>query len=157
MSEQNESTQAAGKKSSKDRWVKIGFLVVIVAVAGVLYFKHRSSPPMEGWGDDWPAALGQARRDNAKVLAFFTRSPMGHEDRQFLDQRLKHHKVTTVLDKLDYVKVRLNTSKHKALAEKYGITDTPALLVVDADGKELDTLIGFTSKLNIITFLKANH
>ena len=157
MSEQNQSTQAAGKKSSKDRWVKIGFLVVILAVAAGIYIKHYIDSKTEGWGGDWPAALGQARQDNAKVLAFFTRSPMSYDDREFLDQRLKHSKVTTVLDKLDYVKVRLNTSKHKALAEKYGITDTPALLVVDADGKELAKHIGFTSKLNIITFLKTNH
>ena len=145
MSEQQESQPPAGKPSY-DRFVKIGFLVVLLGIMTFLYFRHRGPPKLLGWGTDLTEALTAARSKDVRVLVMFTQLPMSHWDKKMTEENVKRGRIVKILEELKYVRVHLNTKDHGALAEKYKVTQTPAFLILDSTGKELHRQVGFSSE-----------
>ena len=141
MSEQQDQPK---RKSRVDRWVKVGFLVVVVAVSVLIYKRQAAEPKLPGWGTDLPAARGQAREKVTKVLVLFTESPMRHGDKRLVTDTLNRSR--TALNNLGYPRVHLRIREHKAMAERYGATSHPFLLLRDAEGKVVKKYSGFMSK-----------
>ncbi len=141
MSEQQDQPK---RKSRVDRWVKVGFLVVVVAVSVLIYKRQAAEPKLPGWGTDLQAALGQAREKGTKVLVLFTESPMSHGDKRLVTDTLNRSR--TALNDLGYPRVHLRMRQHKDIAERYGVTSHPFLVLLDAEGKVVKKYSGFMSK-----------
>jgi hypothetical protein len=136
------------RKSKADRWVKVGFLVAILAVAALVYVSQTTDPGLPGWGKDLPAALRQAQEKNTKVVVVFTGSPMSEVDVRLVKETLTRRRTTVkVLNHLGYLKVHLSVRKHKRIAERYGVRSNPVVLLLDAEGKEIKRHSGFLLEL----------
>jgi len=61
--------------AKSDRWVKIGFLVVAVVVAAVIWKYFQTETFMKGWPEDLSAALADANQTDRRVLAVFISNP----------------------------------------------------------------------------------
>ena len=146
MSEQQDQPK---KKSRVDWRVKVGFVVVAVAVSVLIYMRQTAEPKLPGWGTDLQAALRQAKEKGTKVLVLFTESPMSHWDRRLVTDTLNKPSTSLkAMNHLGYPRVHLSVRKHKDLAERYGATSPPFLLLLDADGKALKKHAGFLTDLS---------
>jgi len=150
MSNSDEQTANKPKARSRtDRRVKIGFLIVALAVAVFVYKQQRRDPEMRkwGWGRSLDSALAQAAQKDTKIVVAFTGRPMSHEDRKLVTRGLTYSKSRMVLDHLKYLKVHLDDKTHKPLFAKYGVTRTPVVLLLDSSGKVLKRHDGFMTDI----------
>ncbi len=138
------------RKRSIDRWVKIGFLGVLVAVGLTLWLWQRRDPQLTGWGRDLSVALQQAKAGNRTVLVFFTRRPMSWEDKHAVKNVVTTARTASALGKSACVRVHLSIDNDKAEAKTYRVESTPTYLLLDSSGKELRRLSGLT---NDVTFI----
>jgi len=144
MSEQQDQPR---RKSRVDWRVKVGFVVVLLAVSVLIYMRQTAEPKLPGWGTDLQAALRQAKEKNTKVLVLFTGSPMSHLDRRLVKESLNKSRVLKAMNHLGYPRVHLSVRKHKDVAERYGVTSHPFLLLLDADDKVVKKHSGFLTDL----------
>ena len=144
--------QPTKKKSSVDRWVKFGFLAVFLVIASIVVYRQLRGTPMS-WPGDLEAAFAQARESSPprKVVVFIRSFPAGHYDNEMAKKTLaKNAKALK-----DFVKVKLTLNKSAPWARKYGITKTPTMLVISADGKKFHKQEGFIGETDFRQFLKA--
>ena len=149
MSDQDETKAKPKKKSAVDRWGKIAFLVIIVGVFVILYVRNLSVT-LEDWGQDWDQALAQAKAKDTLVIAVFTRKYQSDVEKRFLKEVVGHRKVLKPLAALGYARVQLNTTTHADLAEKFGVTKTPAIVVTNADGELMNIRRGAMNNLDLM-------
>jgi hypothetical protein len=138
MSEKATSSSGRPGKARPDRWVKLGFLVVALVVAGVLVVRSRSKPLLPDWDDDLPAALTQARQGDRKVLVMFHGSPPGETARRLATTTLrKEDNLRAIRDgKFLRVEVTLPTSLDSDAARRYRIRKLPTMLILTPSGQE---------------------
>ena len=156
---ENQTAEKPKARSRSDRWVKIGFLVVALAVAAFIYMQQRRDPEMRkwGWGRSLDKAVAQAAQRDTKIVVAFTRRP-SYEDRKLVTRGLTFRKSRTVLDHLKYLKVHLDNKTHKPLLEKYEVTKTPVVLLLDSSGKVLKRHDGFMTDIAFCNdFLETPH
>ncbi len=138
------------RRPAIDRWVKIGFLIVLVGAGLTLWLWQRRDPQLTGWGRDLSVALQQAKVGNRTVLVFFTDTPMSWEDKHAVKNVITTARTASALNKLACVRVHLSIDDNKAEARTYKIESTPTYLLLDSSGKELRRLSGLT---NDVTFI----
>jgi hypothetical protein len=128
-----------------DRWVKLGFLAAAVIAVIIIYLVQQSPPELEGYETDLEAALRQAKRQDRNVFVFFSRdrSTPSADDEKMIRNELMHPKFRRFLDSAGCVKVWLTLLGDGEAAEKYGITSSPAVLLLDKDGRRLRRAIGY--------------
>ena len=109
---------------------------------------------MGGWGHDWEPALARAKKEKARIIAIFTAlNPPGPE-RQFIEKRVLNRRVADEVERLRYVAVQLNPVQHRALAEKFGVTETPVLVITDSESELIDkTAPGRMSVKDLLDFV----
>jgi len=127
----------------KDRWGKLGFLVVILLAAGVIYRFQLAGPQLKGWSGDLDKALTEAARRRTKVVVVFVGNPMSLTDKTLITDCLDFKTSRKVLNHLKYIRVRLDVKTHEAAALRYGVTESPTVLLLDSRGKVLKTHSGF--------------
>ena len=138
-----------------ERWVKRGFLAVfLVAAAIILYFQLRGTDLPDTWGRDLPAALAKARSaDPPKNVVVFVKSfPAGENDNWMVTNTLKKN------DRFlkSFVRVQLTLDRDAGWAKKYGVTTTPTMLVLSADGERFHRHSGRIGEVDFRKqFLKA--
>lgn len=138
------------RKPSTDRWVKIGFLIVLVAAGVALWLWQRRDPQLTGWGRDLSAALRQAKAGNRTVLVFFTDTPMSWEDKHAVKNVVTTPRTASALDKSPCVRVHLSIHDNRAEARTYKVESTPTYLLLDSSGRELKRVSGL---MNDVTFI----
>lgn len=148
MSEQEDKTGAVVKDNRrKDLWIKAGFVVVALVVAILIWRRHGRDPKLEGWGTDLDAALQEAKEKQTKIVVFFTRQPMGFEDKKVVENCFHRWRAKKALDYLGYLKVHLTTKANAPLIKQFDITETPALLLLDSNGEVVKKHEGFINDL----------
>ncbi len=156
---QQDRTQATppGKGSPVDRRVKIGFVLVFLAVAGVVvYLQLRPTRPKGHWLEDLDEAFAQAGAASPprKVVLFVQGSPPSHDDARMTQGTLAKTPILRALER--FVKVRLTLDADAPWARKYGVTRTPTMLVISPDGQKFHRREGFINETDFLTrFLKA--
>lgn len=126
-------------KSGMDKLVKWGFLAVAVVAAFVVWRLQLNPPILEGWGTDLPAAQAQGKAQSRPVLIFFHDSPMNEISRQVVKHFTRPASMKAY-DRYNYIRVAAASSK---IAQDWGITVFPTLVVLDALGKEAGRHSGF--------------
>lgn len=134
-------------RSRTDRWIKMGFLAVAVVVGVIIWRWQGRDPELVGWGTDLNAALQVAKDKRTKVVVFFTRAPMGYEDKRVAKSCIRRPLTINALRHLGYRKVHLTTRAHKQYAKQFDVTETPTILLLDPDGKVVKRHEGFITDL----------
>ena len=158
---QSDSPQAGQvrKKSSTDRWVKLGFLAVVVIVAAAIYIRGRTgTTPGQRWRSDLQAALAEAEKSNRPVLVLF-RGEALDEDTNFItgEKGLKQPSVERAVERGNYlcVEVRLDRALTSAAAVKYKLKKLPTVIVLSAKGKVLQRDFGRVGHARLVEMLSA--
>ena len=148
MAEKDAEARAA--KSSRDRWIKIGFVLVLAAVAVAIYSFQRRDLRIEGWGNDLPAALAQARAENRMVVVFFASSPPSDTAREIAQRRIPKPDNVQALKDGNFIPVivSLDENLNSDAATKYKLTTLPTLLVLRPDGTERNRHEGMIGEVN---------
>ena len=157
MDQTDERNNQPAKKSPMDRRVKIGFLIVFLAAAGIIaYWTWLGESLGSEWGDDLDKAFAEARSATPpKKLVVFVRSfPDSYEGQEMIRGTLKKAKSRKELKA--FVKVQLRLDAGAAWAKKYGVTKAPTTLVLSADGESFHKREGRIGEIDFVkVFLKA--
>ncbi len=86
------------------------------------------------------AALAQARQENKPLVLDFYAEWCG-PCKKMLETTFPDPRVAPLLDRCVVLKV--DTDKHPELAKAFGVTGLPDIRILDADGNELQRLLGF--------------
>jgi thiol:disulfide interchange protein len=128
-----------------------GGVVFIAALVVVYLVVTRPTPPPEGWGSDYAAALEEAADSGRKVLCAFYLDgcpPCKVMDRTVLTTA----EVKAALH--GFVPVRVNLSREPELATRFGAIAAPTYIVVGADGAMLAGHVGPATVEEFVAFLK---
>jgi len=137
---------APAPKPRYDKWVKRGFLlVIVVAVLVVLYFQYRG--PMLGWSSDLDAALAQGRAENRRVVVFVRDFPASETTKRMVQTTLGKSKNREALKKGNFILTEIRLDRDAAWARKYGVTKTPTMLVIAPDGERFHRAEGFIGEV----------
>lgn len=136
MDQSARKTQPQRKKTSTDRFVKIGFLLVVVIVGTVIWVRQLHGPELPGWGDNLSTAIEQAKDHNRQIIVFFSQYPMNEDDKHAVQNVIKMPEMEKIVQR-GYVTVHLNTKDNSAEAKKYEVEATPTYLLLDSTGKEI--------------------
>jgi len=148
MNEQSPGTGRTTKaKSPTERWVKLGFAVVVVAVIGVvLYLQWRG--PMLGWDDDLAAALARAERENRPVVVFVRGFPVGDDTKWMVQNTLAKRRNKQALEEGRFILVEVFLDRQARWAKRYGVRKTPTMLVISPDGRRFHKAEGRIGELD---------
>ena len=131
--------QPSGKAAPKrkhDRWVKLGFLVVALAIVAFLVIDQRKFPAPTGWGEDLDEALATAKAENRHVVVLFVKHPMGE---------LAKTVIANVINKVDNRKAVIAGNfvpvivrgPDQQMRDDYKLTEFPTLMILDPNGREV--------------------
>lgn len=131
-------TTSKTSKSSRDRWIKIGFVLILIAVAIAIYSFQRRDLRIEGWGNDLNAALAQAKAENRKVVAFFVSTPPSDTAKEIAQRRIPKPDNLQALKEGNFIPVIVTVDNRleSDVAKKYKLTTLPTLIVLLPDGTE---------------------
>jgi hypothetical protein len=137
------AAQAPGK-GRRDRWVKLGFLMVTLGGAGWVYYWQHSRTRLTDWQQDLPAALAAGAREKRPVVAIIYDSPNDYYYRQIQDVVEKDGN-RKAMDKMHAIRVATRLTAEEA--QKYGVTKYPTTLLFDANGQVAATRSGFIEEI----------
>lgn len=142
--------EAKAAKSSRDRWIKIGFVLVLAAVAVAIYSFQRRDLRIEGWGNDLNAALTRAKAENRMVVVFFVSTPPSDTAREIAQRRIPKPDNVQALKDGNFIPVvvSLDNELKSDPAMKYKLTTLPTLMVLRPDGTERNRHEGMIGEVN---------
>lgn len=146
--EQGQAPTPEGKrKSSLDRWVKLGFLVAFLVVIGIVtYFQLRG--PVLGWPGDLDEALATAKRESRRLVVYVRSFPVSATGRRMVLGMLRKKENQDALTQGNYVLAEIVLDRSAGWARKYGVTRAPTMLVVSPDGEKFHKQEGFIGELD---------
>ncbi|MBN1942417.1 MAG: hypothetical protein JW849_03895 [Phycisphaerae bacterium] len=137
MAERSEESKTP-KSPSRDRWIKIGFVLVLAAAGIAVYCFQRRDLHIEGWGDNLAAALNQARTENRMVVVFFASSPPSDTALTIARRRIPKPDNKEALKAGNFIPVvaSLKDALDSDLAKQYKLKTLPTLMVLRPNGTE---------------------
>ena len=142
---------------------KLILLAIAAIFSGMLTLQ--AGPPDSGWFTNFAAAQKAAKAGNKKIYALFTGSDWCPYCIKLGKDVLKQKKFEQfvkgklVLLYLDFPRNKKLPPKEAAdnqeMAEKYGVNGFPTALILDAEGKQLDQIIGTNSVGDYLKRLQA--
>ena len=143
MNQQDTQQEPPARKTGRDRWVKIGFIVLLIVAAAVILMLQRRGLAIKDWGKDLDAALRQAKAEDRPVVVFFVNRPPSntattirkHIRQPANQQALKDGKFIPVI-------VELSSSLDSDIAKRYQVRELPTLMVLTSRGKERNRSVG---------------
>ncbi|HUS90373.1 MAG TPA: hypothetical protein VM695_00940 [Phycisphaerae bacterium] len=138
-------------KRKTDHRAKLLFLAVIVAVMAVVYVTTQRGQSLlaDTWGNDLEQTLRRATREKRKVLAFFTASPPGQVAERLATTTLRKepNPQNIAAGRFLCVHVTVPTDLSDAASKRFGIYELPTMLLLDANGQELNRRVGMIGQL----------
>lgn len=147
MTDETTDNPAGRTKAKRDRWVKIGFLVV-GAVACVLIFRRQTSVV----GMNWPKgpaelskALSQSGDQKRPVLVFFYRTKPSDATRRLIKGTLARPQNRKAIEDGGFLRVQIPITdpQSSTIARRYRLRKYPTMLVLGANGWEHNRREGF--------------
>jgi thioredoxin-related protein len=96
-------------------------------------------------GIDWETSLMMARQQALRrgkvLLVYFTLAPQCDACVEFEDETLQDEGVERFVAKY-FQPVKLNPSRDKPLAEQYGVTKTPTVVIIDEHNQAQHVIVG---------------
>ena len=139
---EHEKLNQPGKKFSADRWIKIGFVVVVIGIAAVILMLQWGGLEIKGWDSDLEAALKQSKTENRNVLIFFTSSRPGDTALKISKTLAKPASKKAIKDG-NFIRVIVGTSLKSETARRYRINKLPTMVILTPTGTELNRREGF--------------
>lgn len=133
--EQPPEPRQAAPQDRRNPWVKLGFVVALIAVAVVVWMLQTRPLSIAGWGDDLSAALRQAQENDSMVVAHFCRRPPSEaaEHNKYVLQKPEN---VEAMREGNFIGVVVTVdSPSDPLARKYGVDTLPMLVLIDSDGE----------------------
>ena len=149
---EQQASSARPRKSSADRWVKLGFLVVLLGAGAAVYWLQRKTPDLSArWSRDLDATLVQARQENVRVLVFLHTRRADHDTRRMISESLKHDLVLKAVERRKCLQavVEVEGPLSPDLAKRYNLKSLPAVVVLSPEGKVLVGQEGFVGPADI--------
>jgi hypothetical protein len=129
----------APRAGRSDRWVKIGFIVVAVAVGIWIYMNLQNDTLLKGWPEDLSAALADAKQTNRRVLVIFISNPPNADAIWLAENTLAKPLNKTAIQEGKFARVKVSVNGLDSdLARRYTLTRLPTMMVLDAKGNELN-------------------
>ncbi|MFW6066635.1 MAG: hypothetical protein ACOC9S_07420 [Planctomycetota bacterium] len=134
MTEQQ--TRNEPKQTSRRQWGKYVFILLIIFAVVAIWWSQRRDPRLDGWLNDYEEASRLAREQDRDILLFFTKTPMGREDRRMVSDVLNRREAKAVIEYEEIIPVHLRMAAHSERAARLGIDQTPALVLLSPEGLE---------------------
>jgi hypothetical protein len=128
---------ATSPREKRDRWVKLGFLGVIIVVAGIVYMLQQKPMSIAGWSEDLEATLVQAKQQDRPVVAFFVNQPPS-ETAEATKANLTRPENIKVMQEYKVLRVLVTTDTDSEIARRFNIESLPTLLLLSPEGEELN-------------------
>jgi thioredoxin-like negative regulator of GroEL len=106
--------------------------------------------PTQRFSTDYDGGMQQARRASRPVVVVFGASWC--PNCATLKKALEHPSLQRALAR--YERIWVDTDRHSALADRYGVEDLPHLVLLDAKGEQRKTLIGYQPPQILLTHLQ---
>ncbi len=141
------------KKSPADKWIKLGFVVVLIA-ATVLIYMHQRSGPSLNWEEDFKYVIEQARKSRKIALVFFHADPPSMDAKEMIKRSLTHSQVTGKIEEFGVLTARAKVSgTNDDVLEVYGVQKLPAIVIFDEDGGRAVNKSGFVGHAELTKLL----
>ena len=149
MSDEATNKPARPKRSTKDRWIKIGFAAVAL-VAIVLIYRRQTSPPRWVDNEDLAGALRDGRSQKRPVLVLFCRRTPGEIARRLMQSTLarKENRAAIEAGRFIRVQVAIGNVDKSELARTYRLKNFPTMLVLGPNGWEYNRREGFIGEVD---------
>jgi len=149
--------QARDRKSTLDKRVKLGFLVLAI-VGAVLIYLHQRQDPQLGWPTATAPMLDKARADARPVVVFFMPHKPDGETRKMIALSLLHGMTQKQLKKLNYVTALvLDTKMTSSLAKRFKVEKLPTLVIISPKGEQYkENVTGFVGPAALKEMLGEN-
>lgn len=127
----------APKGSRKDKWIKIGFAVVFLTAIVLIYLHQLEGPSApEGWEQDVEYGLQIARQERRPAVILFHARHPSENARHILRRALPKEQVDKAIARSEYVALlAIVEGTEDELAKKYEVTQLPAFVILDKQGK----------------------
>lgn len=125
-------------------------LLAVAAIALYLFWTRPAAPPV-GWGENFEAAVSEAKSANRPLLIEFHSegcAPCLLMERQVLSDA----RVQTAVRA--FVPVRVDAFQRVELMQRYEIPGTPAFVIADANGNSVKQIIGSRTIDEFLEFLQ---
>ena len=146
MSTETPQTPQTPAKSARDRYVKLGFLVVALLIVGGLIILPHLTKPLRGWDDDLDAALEQAAAEDRKIVAVLYDTPQ-NQNYDRLRGILQKGGNIEALEAADVIRVHARVDKDDALVRRFKVTTFPTTLLIGPDGKVITRWTGYIGEV----------
>lgn len=140
------------------------YFVILIAALGICILGFQRAGMNSGDGDtskrtravttnwmhDLPSALAQAKQLNKPVLIDFHATwcpPCKMMDRQTFPNSM----VVSELE--NWVPVKVDVDRNRAMAEKFAVRSMPTLVLLNAEGHEIGRKEGFLGPSNLLNFV----
>lgn len=125
-------------------------LLASSAVVLYLFWTRPGAPPV-GWGEDFAAALTEAKATNRPLLIEFHSegcAPCVLMERQVLPDARVQEAVR------GFVPVRVDAFRNLELMQRYEVPGTPAFVITDSSGKARTQILGARTVEDFLEFLR---
>jgi len=147
----SEKADKPRKKFPVDKWIKIGFVVVLIAIAAFVLTLQWGGVKIKGWDDDFEAALKQSKAENRNLLIFFTSSRPSHTARRLSQTTLAKPNGKKAIKDGNFICVIVGTSLKSETARRYRINKLPTMVILTPRGTELNRREGFIGQTDFHT------
>jgi len=140
--------QQSAQAGRSDRWVKIGFLVVAVVIAAVVWKYLQNDTILKSWPEDLGAALADARQTNRRVLVFFISNPPNTDAVRTANDTIAKPQNQKAIQEGNFARVKVTVnSPDSDLARRYKLTRLPTMMILAPDGTELNRREGVVGEV----------
>lgn len=141
------------KKSPADTWIKLGFVVVLIA-ATVLIYMHQRSGPSLNWEEDFKYVIEQARKNQKIALVFFHADPPSLDAKEMIRRSLTHSQVTGKIEEFGVLTARAKVAgTDDEVLEVYGVQKLPAIVIFNEQGGRAVNESGFVGHADLTKLL----
>lgn len=106
------------------------------------------------WEKDYETALAKARATNKPVFIDLSTSWCGWCKEL---ERTTYKSATVIAESQNFVAVKVDGDKRADLAQRYGVTGYPTMVIVDTNGKAIDTLDGYVTDQPLVQWMRASY
>lgn len=137
-------------KRPGERWVKLAFLLVALAIAGWLvarpYFRSGLNPKV--WGKNFDRAMTQAKQNDRRVVAVLYDSFNNADFEKMRNITLSKAGNIEAMRERNMIPVAVRASRDDAVAKTYGVSTFPTTLLLAPDGTLIVAWEGYIGEID---------